>query len=392
MARIKNNRRAVKKKQISSRLHIPLTQMHGALDRLATVILFGAGVYLLYRIWGLVGETLFPVVAALLLAYLLNPFILRLKRRGLPMGVAILSVFASFLFTFAIFFMVLYPVIVREIGIVVERFPIMIDAIQFKILPWLRETFGMAVPTTVSEALDQYGAELKNSLPALLNRTGSWALTALTQTGGILSGFMNLILIPLFTLFFLKDLESYRATAVGFIPEYRRERVIAFLHKIDHAIGSWFRGQIQVILILALVYGAGLAVVFGLSGFGAMNGFAIGALTGLLNIIPYVGVGIGLFLSLAMALIEWGGIYPLIGIAVVFIIAQIADGYFITPRIVGGKVGLGTVGVLIALLIGGALFGLAGMLFAVPCAAMLRAAWPDLMEIYRASSFYRGEG
>jgi predicted PurR-regulated permease PerM len=225
----------------------------------------------------------------------------------------------------------------------------------------------------------------------MLNQTGSWAFSALIKTGGILSGALNIILVPIFVIFFLLGHDTMINFLESLIPPRNRKSAQVFFRKLDGVATSWFRGQIEVLLILALVYGTGLGLVFGLSGFGVLNGFAVGALTGVLNIIPYVGIATGFILAMAMTLIEWNGIGPVIGVAAVYGIAQIADGYFITPRIVGTKVGLSTLWVLIALLVGGALAGFLGMLFAVPVAALIGAAWPDVVKFYRSTDFYNKE-
>lgn len=364
------------------------------LELLARLTLVVAFFYGLVQVWSVVRGALFPVVTALLLSYLLSPFIARLQRRGLSRGSGIAVVLLVLLLIAVAFSLILYPVLAKEVSVVVERTPVLLDSLQEnlpRLLDQWSNDYEIVLPTTVAGAISDYSAELKSSLPGMLNRFGSWAFSALIKTGGVLSGVLNVVLVPVFMLFFLSSLSKLEEFLADLIPPRHRPAAVTFFRKLDGVATSWFLGQIQVTFILSMVYGCGLALVFGLSGFGALNGFALGALTGVLNVVPYVGVATGFTLALAMALIEWNGVGPVIGILIVFAGVQVADAYFITPRVVGTKVGLSTVWVLIALLVGGALAGLLGMLFAVPVAALVRAAWPDAVRLYRESAFFARE-
>lgn len=364
------------------------------LDLLARLTLVAAFFYGMLQVWSVVGRALFPVVTALVLSYLLSPFVRRLQRRGLSRGAGIAGVLLVLFLIAVAFSLVLYPVLAREVSGVVERAPLVLDSLQEnlpRLLDRLSADYGVVLPTTLSGAISNYGAGLKSSLPGMLNNVGSWAFSALIKTGGVLSGVLNVVLVPIFSIFFLSSLSQLEDFLADLIPPRHRPAAVTFFRKLDGVATSWFLGQIQVTFILSMVYGSGLALVFGLSGFGALNGFAVGALTGVLNVVPYVGVATGFTLALAMAVIEWNGVGPVIGICAVFAGVQLADAYFITPRVVGTKVGLSTVWVLIALLVGGALAGLLGMLFAVPGAALVRAAWPDALRLYRESAFFARE-
>ncbi len=375
----------------TSSVHVPVPspQAVSPLERLARFALFAGALFALSWIWNQIGGVLFPVLTALLLAYLLSPLIAWLERKKLSRAGSIALVYGAFLALFVTAITVLYPIIAREVITVIDRFPALIDLIETRTIPWLRDA-GVDVPTTAAGAMESYGESLKQAFPAFLNKAGSWAVTALTSTGSFLSGILNVVLIPILTFFFLKDFEIIRAFLADLIPAHNRERWTVSLERVDEAVGNWLRGQIEVALVLSLCYGTALSIAFAFSGLGAATGFAIGALTGVLNIIPYAGVGIGVFLSIALALLEWHGPGSLLAVSGAFVLVQVLDAYFITPHIVGQKVGLGTAAVITALLVGGGLFGIAGMLLAIPVAAALRALWPDLLEKYKSSRFYAG--
>jgi predicted PurR-regulated permease PerM len=135
----------------------------------------------------------------------------------------------------------------------------------------------------------------------------------------------------------------------------------------------------------------GLAIVFGATGHPVLAGFAIGVLTGWLNVVPYFGPLLGMFLAVSNVLLAWSGIGGLVGVVVVFLAVQQIEAYVLTPRLLGDRVGLPPVVVILALLLGGQLLGLVGLLLALPAAGVMRVWLPDLLEMWRSSRTYTGE-
>lgn len=152
------------------------------------------------------------------------------------------------------------------------------------------------------------------------------------------------------------------------------------------ALGSWLRGQLTVMIIQAALYSIGLSIA------GIPLAIFIGCTAGLLAFVPYVGVMVGLIAALLVALLEvsTAGATPLLGVLVTFGAVQLLDALVITPRAVGGRIGLSAVGVIFALSLGGSLLGYAGLLLAVPAAAVIKALWPRLKAAYTNTTFYRG--
>ncbi len=360
--------------------------------RTGRVLAVAAGLVLLYFILQALEGILFPLAFSMILAYLLDPLIDKLEARRIPRSVGILLCLSVGLLAIFIFSVGFYPTIVREAGRVVEKFPGFVNTLETRTVPFLEQTFGLTLPPTVSAAFQQYGSGLGDMLPSILNRASSWLATAALKTGSVISSILNLVLIPVFTFYFLRDFDVMKSKAVVFLPEYRRAFFLDRLQSMDAVVGRWFRGQIEVAGILALLYAIGLGFVFGFSGIDARSGAAIGLLTGLLNIVPYLGAVTGFTLSLLVILIEWSGFGSLVGLVSVFVVVQVLEGYVITPRIVGEKVGLGPVAVLIVILTGGQLFGIPGVLLAIPVTAALKVVFPDILDWYKSTSFYRGPG
>ncbi|MFT4626532.1 MAG: putative PurR-regulated permease PerM [Myxococcota bacterium] len=358
------------------------------LAKLVTLLLVVGAVYVVFRS---VENVLVPVLVSLFIAYLLDPAVDSLEARGLSRTNAIFGFLAIGAALAAGFILFLYPTVSHLLGGVLDGVPQLVDVVQTQVLPWAEADLGLQVPDSVSAAIAEYGATLKAQLPTLTKAVGATLGELWTRTGAIAASLVNLVMIPIFTFYFLRDFDHMRHGLVEYVPAANREFLLDRLQKMDEVVGAWFRGQVEVALILGVLYSLGLAVVFGFAGIGVSAGLAIGLLAGLLNIVPYFGFVIGFVASVALVLLDWSGPGPLIGVVAVFAVVQALEGYVITPRIVGEKVGLSPVTVIIALLIGGEVLGLLGVLLALPVAGIARVLWPDVVQWYKSSTLYTGD-
>jgi predicted PurR-regulated permease PerM len=192
--------------------------------------------------------------------------------------------------------------------------------------------------------------------------------------------------VPVFTVSFLMDMPTIGENLRVLIPPRHQPLVVEIMDDIYSALGSWLRGQLTVMIIQAALYSIGLSIA------GIPLAIVIGCTAGLLAFVPYVGVMIGLMSALLVALLEvsTAGAAPILGVLATFGAVQLLDALLITPRAVGGRIGLSAVGVIFALSLGGSLLGYAGLLLAVPAAAVLKALWPRLKAAYTNTTFYRG--
>ncbi len=358
---------------------------------LAKVALWALAIGALFFIVRSVEAVLFPVAVSMLIAYLLDPTVDWFEERGVSRTITIILLITAGLVFAALFVLVLYPTIARQVANVVEKLPQLVVLFEDKLLPWAETELGLEIPDTASAAMAEYGDTVRQQLPTVAERISQWAGGLLAKTGPILASLLNIVMIPIFTFYFLRDFDSMRLSTVEFIPEGGRDAILERVRRADDVVGAWFRGQVEVAGILAVLYSIGLGITFGFSGSGVLTGIAIGVVTGLLNIIPYFGVLIGVVLSSLIVILDWSGWGPPLGVAAVFIIVQTLEGYIITPKIVGEKVGLSPVVVIIVLLLGGELFGLLGVLLAIPIAGVVRVLLPDIIERYKATPFYTGE-
>lgn len=338
-----------------------------------------------------VEAVLFPIAVSLLVAYLLDPSVDFFEEKGVNRSVTIMLFLALGVIFATLFVLVLYPTIARQVTNVVEKLPQLVVLFEDKLLPWAQSELGMEIPETAAAAMAEYGETVRSQLPTVAKRISSWVAGLLAKTGPMIASLLNIVMIPIFTFYFLRDFDDMRLSTVEFIPEGGRDAILERIRRADEVVGAWFRGQVEVAAILAVLYSIGLGITFGLSGSGAVTGIAIGIVTGFLNIIPYFGVLIGVVLSTLIVILDWSGWGPPLGVAAVFIFVQTLEGYYITPKIVGEKVGLSPVVVIIVLLLGGELFGLLGVLLAIPISGVIRVLLPDIIQRYKATPFYTGE-
>lgn len=357
------------------------------LAKLLLWLLIGAGVLFVLRS---VENVLFPVFVSLLLAYLLDPAVDWFEARGFSRttGIALFLAFGAVGIALVVLF--LYPTVAHILTRIVDGVPKLVDLLETQALPFLREELGLQVPDNFRAILQQYGDTLKSAAPTVARTVTTTATDLLSRTGSFAGTLLDAVLVPVLTFYFLRDFDRMRLAAVDYLPQHNRAWLLDRVVKMDEVVGAWFRGQVEVAATLAVLYAIGLGITFGVSGIGFTSGVAIGLLAGLLNVVPYFGFAVGFVLATLLTLLDWTGWGPLIGVLATFGIVQALEGYVVTPRIVGEKVGLSPVVVIVALLLGGEVLGLLGVVLALPLAGILRVLLPDLVAWYRESDLFTG--
>jgi predicted PurR-regulated permease PerM len=348
------------------------------------LVFYSLVLVLFYVVLRGVGQVLTPVAAALVLSYLLDPVVSWLERRfGLARWLGSLLLFLVALLLLTAVVLLVVPVLVREIHAFADSVPVYLQRMVNTVVPWVQSTFDVQIPRSLNELVNQMGAEIKAVASSAAAPLGGMAGKVARQTAGVFSTVGTLLLIPIFTFYFLPKFPGIVKGAQELIPRRYLPWVRETANEIDAVLASWIRGQVTVIVILAILYSIGLTIV------GIKMAVLIGVLTGLMAFIPYVGVVIGLILAMLVCLLEYTGPGQMLGVGVVFALVQVIDGLALTPQIVGEKTGLGPVGVLISLMLGGTLFGFVGVLLAVPTAASLVVVIKRGLDVYKASLFYQ---
>jgi predicted PurR-regulated permease PerM len=217
----------------------------------------------------------------------------------------------------------------------------------------------------------------------LLNASQSWFAGRLTGFLSTAAGALDLILIPFFVFYILVDFPNWRKSFDDLIPHRFREPFSRLFDEVGRILQSYVLGQLMIAMIMAGLYAVGFAL------FQVPAWAGLAALSGFLNVVPYVGTALGLILASGFSFAVDQDVWRVAGVIGVFIVVQAIEGYYLTPRILGDRLSLHPMAVFLGLLIGGRLFGFLGFLLAVPVIAVAHVFVKFLREIYKASEFYR---
>ncbi|NVN90599.1 MAG: AI-2E family transporter [Desulfuromonadales bacterium] len=329
-------------------------------------------------------SVLLQLFIALALAYILNPAVLQLEKRGIGRIFGILIVFCAAILLGMGFTIFLVVSISGELSNVQLNLPGYAHHL-YEIAPaTLKSHLGIETPDRLSLRLNELIQQARSASPDLLKPVLNVIRQAFSSTVALILAFLGYLIIPVYLFYLLADLPQLKLFLESFIPDRYRGIFGEKLNQVDSVLSGFIRGQLLVCAILALLYSIGLYFI------GIDLAIAIGVLAGITFIIPYVGTIIGMVLSVAMALLKFQDmLHPLLCLGW-FGIVQSLEGMVITPRVVGNSIGLHPLVTIVALLIGGQLFGLLGMLLAVPVTAVLQVFLRSLADYYRDSEFYRG--
>ena len=313
----------------------------------------------------LLAPVLTPFIVAAVLAYALHPAVERLAARRWPRSLAVTVVVVMALLALLSLALLVLPILVKELPLLRDQIPLLADRLNTYVAPRLAQ-FGFVVQLDV--------AGIKAMLLKLLDgNLEDWFTTLLSSAriGGsiVLALLGNLLLVPMVLFYLLLDWSKLVSRLLGFVPPRMREATQGFLDECDEVLGQYLRGQLLVMMTLAGYYTVALAMAV---------------------FIPYLGYGLGLLLALMAAVLQFTGWYGLLAVAAIYGLGQVLESFFLTPRLVGERIGLHPLAVIFALLAFGHLLGFVGVLVALPLAAVLLVAARRLQQLYVASDLYRG--
>ena len=320
---------------------------------LVAIALVGGVLYLL-------APVLTPFVAAALLAYIGDPLADRLQKLRMPRTLAVVAVFVLTLLVLALLVVLVGPLIRSQVGALLNALPGIVAQFEQVWLPNIAEMLDMDIGEDVGIGafVARYG-----------DMAGSWGtrvLVGLTQSGSVVfAAILSLFLVPILTFYLLRDWDSILAHLTALIPSGQRDTIVGLARDVDDMLGAFLRGQLLVMLALAIIYSIGLGLI------GLEFAIAIGVVSGLVSFVPYLGLIFGIALASLTVALEPSPLLKLIGVVATFSIAQMIEGSFLTPKLVGDRIGLHPVLIIFAVAAGGQLFGFFGILLALPAAAVL---------------------
>lgn len=343
-------------KSINWRLYVPL------------------GLLVFFLLLWLLRGMLTPFLLAALFAYLFNPMLHKMEQRGVSrgIGVSIIFVFTTVMLLLGV--LILLP----AIGNSFEQYA--------ALLPEFLERMQTEVVSALAASNDGEAPDIKAWIMSNLDKLQGvaahvWNFLAAGQAT-ISQIFMTLLLLPVVSFYLMRDWPSLLDRIHAIVPRSVEPRVIQLAHESDDALSSFLRGQCLVVLAQMIIFSVGLLIV------GVEFALAIGLFAGLMAFIPYLGLIVGLTTAGISGYVG-GGWESVAYVCLVFGIAQVLEIAVLTPKLLGDQVGLHPVAILFAVLAGGHLFGVVGVLVAVPVTAVLAVLLRHAYTEYKNSDYYQ---
>ncbi len=330
----------------------------------------------------LLAPVLTPFALAALLAYLGDPVVDRLEKK-FSRTTSVIIVFSGMSLVIAGALALLIPEIIRQAGGFPEQLQKLAGWFSGSLVPWAKTRLDVDISgVDVGSVLETARAHLQDIgkiLPTVFAGVGKSSVAVL----GVLA---NLLLLPVITFYFLRDWDVLVARVQHLLPRPLEPTISQLARESDQVLGSFLRGQLSVMVVTGALYAVGLTLA------GVQFGLLIGFVAGLLSFVPYLGPGVGIIAGVISALVSPGD--PWINVALVaavFGVGQVVESFFLTPLLVGDKIGLHPVAVIFAVMAGGQLFGFFGVLLALPVAAVVMVVLRHAHQRYLRSTLYSAD-
>lgn len=318
---------------------------------------------------------LIPFVISFLLAYFLDPVVTRLQRFHVPRIVSAFVVFILAVIVIVGLCLILIPSLEAQLVRLVTNLPHIIDWVSQNVLPRISSWFAAAGGNFSAESARDMLLQHIQSGGGLVKAV----FTTVAHSGyTIMEVLLNIIMIPVVTIYLMYDWEKVRTQGKLYIPlsAQRRETMLSLLSECGDRLAGFIRGQLLVMIGLAFVYSLGLSIV------GLDVALLVGVMSGILSVVPYLGFITGIVVALIAAAVQFHSWYYIIGVLIVYAIGEVCESLVFSPWFVGDRIGLHPVAVIFAVLVGGRLFGFVGVLLALPVSAVLMVFFRHLCRKY----------
>ena len=347
--------------------------------------LFWSGITLaLFIFIFLIHSILLPFVAGIFIAYFLSPAADQLQKTGASRGLATSMVLGFFFISLIVLLVIVVPILTAQLSGLISALPAYFHDFQIKYEPMIEQYLGISTSNT-ENLQSNIQSTLNDHSDTVLKFAAGFA-AGIFQSGMAIINFFSLILItPVVAFYLVYDWHRIIARVDNLLPRAHIHTIREQIRIIDRTLSGFLRGQLNVCLLLGTFYALGLSLV------GLKFGIIIGLGTGLLVIIPYLGMFFGMATGLGIAFFQFNDTHRLLIVLAVFVVGQIIESNFITPKLVGEKVGLHPVWIIFGMLSGAALFGFVGVLLAVPTTAVIGVLIRFAIKNYLQSGYYKGE-
>jgi predicted PurR-regulated permease PerM len=342
---------------------------------------WSAGLIVFVALVFLLRDILLPFVAGMAIAYFLDPACDRLEARGCSRMLATSLITALFFTILLLILLLLLPLITTQIIEFVEKVPGYAATLRDK----AGQLTGFVESRMSAEDVRKLQEMLGSVADPLLKYMAGFARGIMNGIGVFLTLLSLAVITPVVTFYLLRDWDVMIARVDSWLPRDKADTVREQARLIDETLAGFARGQAMVCLLLGVFYAVGLTVV------GLDFGLVVGFTTGLISFVPYFGMLFGFVTGMGIAIAQFGDVVPVLLVAAVFGAGQVLEGNFLTPKLVGDRVGLHAVWIIFALMAGGALFGFLGVLIAVPVMAVIGVLVRFLLGQYMDSPLYLAE-
>ena len=336
-------------------------------------------IYLFY----LLEPILTPFLAAAVIAYMLDPLVDKLSEVGygnrqVGRTLATLLVMTGVILVVTGLLLIIIPLLQQQSTLIAQRLPLLLDHFHQQVEPWLLQQFGIRLNidrTDIQKLISEHWQTAGGMIGNVLLSAGQKGLSLI----GMLA---NILLLPVVLFYFLRDWDALMAEIGDLIPRDWIGRVQTLCRDIDSVVAEFLRGQLSVMLSLCVFYSIGLWLV------GLDMALSIGMIAGLLSFVPYLGFALAFIMAVLLALLQFASLPEVIPVLLVFGVGQFVESFFLTPILVGDRIGLHPVLVILALMAGGQLFGFAGVLLALPVSAAIAVGVRRTKQSYLRSEAY----
>jgi len=320
-----------------------------------------------------------PFLVSALLAYLGDPLVDRIESFRFSRTFGVIVVFIVMFVGGLALLVVLVPLLERQMSVLIHKVPVVLEWVQSFLVPRLA-----VVASDLS--LDYDATAIRDSLLANWQQIGgvlSNVMSQVTRGGQMIFGWIAyLLLVPVVTFYLLRDWDHLVAGLHDLVPRHYERAVSTIARECDEVLAEFLRGQLLVMACQAVVFVVGLLIV------GLDLAFVIGIIAAVLSFVPYLGTIVGVTLAGIAAAVQFQDVPHVIGVLAVFGVAQALEGMVLSPLLVGDRIGLHPVAVIFAVMAGGQLFGIFGMLLALPVAAVIMVLLRHTHGQYKSSGFY----
>jgi predicted PurR-regulated permease PerM len=278
----------------------------------------------------------------------------------------------------------LFPMIINEATNTASKFPEYAEVIRTKMAPWIQNWISQH-PAIAEEAEKYFNLNIKPAIPRLISPVLGFLMSMFSSVAGFIVALLNLLLVPVLAFYILLDFPELKQKAIDLVPPRYQEKVIYWFNEANEALSQYLRGQLSVAIALGVIYTIGLLILR------VPLAVPIGILSGLGNMVPYLGFVLGISASMLLSFLDNQDWHRLVWIVALYTFAQVQEGTWLSPLLVGKRTGLHPVGIMLSLVIGGTLFGFMGMLLAVPVVSVAAVFLKALNQSYRESDWYGKE-